>query len=161
MTVPDVEIAHLLDGPDLDGILAIDALSFSRPWTRAMYENELRQPERSFILVARTATNPVSGYCACWVVADELQINNVAVLPAERRHGVGRALIRAALAKGQRRGATRAWLEVRSANLAARELYGTFGFAEVARRLGYYEYPPDDAIVMQAVIQSIGVNPAS
>ncbi|MEW5982476.1 MAG: ribosomal protein S18-alanine N-acetyltransferase [Acidobacteriota bacterium] len=155
-----VRIDHLRHESDLEDILAIDIVSFSRPWTKAMYEDELRRPERSFILVARGDGGDVSGYCACWAVADELHINNVAVRSDRRRGGIGRALVIAALDEGRRRGARRAWLEVRAANRPARRLYGSLGFTEVMVRRGYYSAPSDDGVVMTAEIQQIGLNPA-
>ncbi len=161
MSPEPVAIEPFAGGADLDGILEIDAVSFPQPWTRSMYERDLEHPERAFILVARTAGRRVAGYCACWAVADELHINNVAVHPSTRRRGVGRALVAAALAAAAHRGASRAWLEVRSANVAARALYARLGFVERGRRAGYYAAPPDDAIVLFVEIQGIGLNPGS
>jgi len=70
----------MLDGPaDLDGIQEVDRLSFPSPWTRAMYEEEFQHPGTAFIIVLRTGTTPVAGYCSYRLVADELQVNNVAV----------------------------------------------------------------------------------
>lgn len=160
MNFGEVEVEPLNDPQDLDGILTIDAASFSHPWTREDYARELCHAERTVILIARTPEHPVAGYCACWVLADELQINNLAVLPAARQAGVGRALVKAALAAGWFRGARRAWLEVRSANTPARRLYQAAGFSDVATRRGYYSDPPDDAVVMVAAIQAVGLNPA-
>lgn len=156
-----VSIEPFADDADLDGILEIDAASFPQPWTRSMYERDLEHPERAFILVARTSRRRVAGYCACWVVADELHINNVAVHPSIRRLGVGRALVEAALAAAAKRRVTRAWLDVRSANVPARALYASLGFVERGRRVGYYAVPPDNAIVMSIEIQEIGLNPGS
>jgi ribosomal protein S18 acetylase RimI-like enzyme len=57
-----------------------------------------------------------------------LTINGVAVDPAKQRRGVGRALIDAAIAEAQRRGARRLTLRVFSPNTAARRLYESAGF---------------------------------
>lgn len=160
MNAPAVEVEPLRGPEDLEGILAIDAVSFSHPWPREAYASELAHPDRTVILVARTPHHRVAGYCACWVLADELQIHNLAVLPVARQAGIGRALVQSALAAGRLRGAKRAWLEVRSANTNARRLYRSAGFSDVATRRGYYSDPPDDAVVMLAEIQTVGLNPA-
>ena len=82
---PPFRVEPLSMPSDLDGVLEVDRLSFPSPWTRAMYEEELRQPETSFIIVLRTGTTPVAGYCTYRLVVDELQISNVAVRPEYRK----------------------------------------------------------------------------
>ena len=132
----------------MDGVLEVDRLSFPSPWTRAMYEEELRQPETSFVLVLRTADAPVAGYCSYRLVADELQINNVAVRPECRRLGAGRALVEAVLEHGRAAGARTALLEVRASNVAAQRLYASLGFVQVGVRPRYYAHPEEDALVL-------------
>jgi [ribosomal protein S18]-alanine N-acetyltransferase len=41
------------------------------------------------------------------------------------------------------------FLEVRESNRAALELYKSSGFQAISRRPGYYEFPPEAAIVMK------------
>jgi len=59
-----------------------------------------------------------------------------------RRQGIGTRLLRAALVEAYRRGATRATLEVRENNRAARAMYEKHGFVMVAQRFiaGYFTY---------------------
>ncbi|MFJ5288801.1 GNAT family N-acetyltransferase [Streptomyces sp. NPDC088348] len=56
------------------------------------------------------------------------QIRGLAVAGTARRHGVGRALLRAACAEARRQGATRITLRVLGHNTPARELYAAEGF---------------------------------
>jgi ribosomal-protein-alanine N-acetyltransferase len=78
------------EGPDdLDGILAVEAASFTNPWTRAMYEWELQNRSVCHILVVRTPDVRVAGFCSFWLVVDEIHINNVAILPDHRGRGFG------------------------------------------------------------------------
>jgi ribosomal-protein-alanine N-acetyltransferase len=143
-----------LGGPaDLDGIQDVDRLSFPSPWTRAMYEEELRQSDVAFIIVLRTHSTPVAGYCSYRLVADELQVNNVAVRPECRGQGFGRALIAFALHHGRSAGARTALLEVRRSNLAAQRLYLGLGFAQVGERPGYYSLPAEDALVLAKAVR--------
>jgi ribosomal protein S18 acetylase RimI-like enzyme len=55
-------------------------------------------------------------------------VNGIAVDPAWRRRGVGRALIDAAAAESRRRGARRLTLRVFEPNVGARRLYESAGF---------------------------------
>ncbi len=75
----------------------------------------------------------------------EYEILNLAVPPAERRLGVGRALLQEALERC--RGTV--YLEVRASNAAAMAFYAGFGFVEAGRRSGYYSHPDEDAVVMK------------
>ncbi|WP_406140525.1 GNAT family N-acetyltransferase [Streptomyces sp. NBC_01089] len=57
------------------------------------------------------------------------QIQGLAVAGTARRHGVGRALVRAACTEAGRQGATRITLRVLGHNTPARALYAAEGFA--------------------------------
>jgi ribosomal-protein-alanine N-acetyltransferase len=133
---------------DLDGVLHVEEESFTNPWTRDMYAGELQNRSVCHIYVVRTAERPVVGFCAFWLVFDEIHINNVAVLPELRGQGLGTTLVRHVLAEGRRLGATRATLEVRASNEGARRLYERLGFHVAARRPGYYSSPVEDALVL-------------
>jgi ribosomal-protein-alanine N-acetyltransferase len=134
-------------GRDLDGILAVDAATFDRPWTRAMYEWEWTHSDVARFYVARHG-DVVVAYCAGWVIFDELHINNLAVDPAWRRRGVGAALLVFVLDAAAAEGAKRATLEVRRSNEPARRLYERFGFGFAGVRKGYYREPVEDALVL-------------
>ena len=133
---------------DLEGILAVEAASFTNPWTRAMYEWELQNRSVCHILVVRTPDCPVAGFCSFWLVVDEIHINNVAVLPAYRGRGLGTRLMRRVLTEGLRLGADRATLEVRASNESARKFYEGLGFRGTAVRKHYYTNPVEDALIL-------------
>lgn len=150
------------EGPsDLEGVLEIDRESFSAPWTRAMYEQELQDARHAFIAVLRTATEPVAGYCSYRLVAGEVQINNLAVRKASRRAGLGRALVAFVLRHGARNDATLAVLEVRRSNDAARRLYAGLGFVESGTRAAYYAEPQEDALVMTRDLRNLEWDPVA
>jgi len=141
-------IEPLASPSEIDAILAIEEASFTNPWTREMYLAELRNDGVSFFYLARDPERRTIGFCSVWRVLDELHINNLAVLPACRRAGIGSALLTHVLDEGARMGATRATLEVRRSNEAARQLYERFGFSVVGVRQGYYSNPVEDALVL-------------
>jgi ribosomal-protein-alanine N-acetyltransferase len=138
-----------LDGDeDLDGVLAVEEETFTNPWTREMYAWELQNRAVCHIYVVRTATQRVTGFCAFWLVVDEIHINNVAIRPAFRGRGIGTALMRRVLEEARRLGARRATLEVRASNEGARRLYERLGFSVAGTRPGYYTNPVEDALIL-------------
>jgi ribosomal-protein-alanine N-acetyltransferase len=141
-------IDPLAGDADLDGVLAVEAESFTNPWTRDMYAWELQNRNVCHIYVVRTADCPVAGFCAFWLVFDEIHINNVAVRPQFRGRGIGTTLMQHVLAEGRRLGATRATLEVRASNTRAILLYERLGFHVAATRRNYYTHPVEDALIL-------------
>ena len=81
------------------------------------------------------------------VAADEAEVLTLAVLPALRRQGLGRALLQAAMAEARRRGAASMTLEVAVDNVAARDLYTSAGFTQVGRRRRYYANGADALVL--------------
>ena len=86
----------------------------------------------------------VIGGFAVWrgVDLDEWELLNIAVDPAFRGRGLGRALIDA-LPAG------RVFLEVRESNAHARRLYERCGFVAIGKRRKYYQHPAEDGIVLE------------
>ena len=132
----------------IDDVLAIEEAAFTSPWTRAMYLAELENHGVSFCYLAKNEEGRAVGFCSVWRVADELHINNLAVLPDFRRAGIGSALLQHVLGQGAQSGALRATLEVRQSNDAARMLYERFGFTVAGVRRSYYSKPVEDALVL-------------
>ncbi len=138
---------------DLPDVLAIEVASFAHPWTEEMFRNDLTRGDLSEPLVARLpeagTPAPIVGYICVWVVGGELHINNVAVAPRWRRHGIAGALLEATLERGRTRGARCAFLEVRASNVGAQALYRQYGFKPAGIRRRYYDHPIEDAMVMK------------
>lgn len=105
--------------------------------------------------VAESDTS-VIGFLFVRVVADEMEILNLAVEPAERERGVGGALLDAALSYGAQAGAARVFLEVRESNLRARRFYQERCFVVTDRRPRYYRSPEEDALVMARSLDGAG-----
>ena len=141
-------IERLADEQDLDGVLAVESESFTNPWTRDMYAWELQNRTMCHILLVRTSACRVAGFCAFWLVFDEIHINNIALRPDFRARGIGTALLRQVLAEGQHLGARRATLEVRASNQLARRLYERMGFYVAGVRRNYYSGPVEDALIL-------------
>ena len=133
---------------DLDAIAEIAQASFTNPWTRAMFAQELATQPLSRSYVFRGDDDVVVAFCTCWLVVDELHINTIAVRPEFRGRGIGRQLLAFVLNDARERGARRALLEVRASNAAAIALYSAFGFRTESVRKNYYPDPLEDALVL-------------
>lgn len=87
------------------------------------------------------------GFVLARAAADEAEILTLAVRPAARGKGLGRALLQAAIQKAKALGATTMFLEVGADNPAALALYAGLGFTKVGARKAYYE--GRDALVLR------------
>jgi len=134
--------------PDLDRIVEIEKAVFADPWSRKAFEFELTRPGGIFLTAE--AEDRTVGYAVGWAVSDEIHVANLAVDPARRRKGIGRALLVALL--GSHPAAAWAGLEVRRSNGAAIALYEKFGFRQVGVRKRYYVEEGEDAILMEMTL---------
>jgi ribosomal-protein-alanine N-acetyltransferase len=132
---------------DLDEVLWVEQSSFRDPWTRTLFEEELKNPDLSHFLIARCDKHVV-GYMGFWLVQEEAHITNLAVHPAFRRQKIGERLLQATMQMACSLGAQRATLEVRASNEAAKRLYEKHGFSMVAIRRKYYSDNNEDALVL-------------
>lgn len=135
-----------MERSDLDAVMVIEQASFSVPWKREHFLQEIHS-HLSFPSVALCNGN-VIGYVCPMSLFEEAQIMDIAVAPEERGRGVASLLLEQAIALSRDRGAERLVLEVRQSNLAAVGLYERFGFVRYAVRKGYYE-GKEDALLME------------
>jgi [ribosomal protein S18]-alanine N-acetyltransferase len=133
---------------DCSCIHGIEAVAAPFPWSYTAIGQELeRTNPLNFIALAREGRF-ACGYILGIIVADEMCVHNLAVLPAFRRQGIGRRLLEHALRQARLRGAARAYLEVRSKNAGAIALYERTGFAVQSIRKKYYCADGDDALIL-------------
>jgi ribosomal-protein-alanine N-acetyltransferase len=132
---------------DLEAVVAIESASFSHPWSRTHFLDEIGSP-CGRPTVAVTSGGVVAGYLCLKLVLDEVEILDLAVNYLLRGRGIGRMLVEDALFAGRSRGATVVFLEVRLGNEKAIALYRRLGFREAGRRKSYY-HDGEDAWLMQ------------
>ena len=99
-------------------------------------------------MIGNGPTGSILGYICFWVIADEIQILNLAVHPASRRQGLGRRLLTFLLALAREKKVLKVFLEVRPSNQEALDLYRSLGFETLYRRPHYYEADGEDALVL-------------
>lgn len=142
------------DHTHLEHILKIEQESFSAPWTRMMFEAEVVGNPFGRVLVATPIEDHdrpegIVGYFCYWIVFEELRLLNLAIKSAWRRQGIARRFVQFGLHDAHSQGVERALLEVRASNVAAQNLYDSFGFREYGKRVSYYSNPKEDAILMR------------
>src|SRR5659263_767846 len=140
-------------GPsDLDGVMAIEEVSFPTPWSRGMFIEDFPR-DFSDTLVAAGTEDEVLGYAVCWTIAGESHLLNIAVHPTVRGQGTGRALLTECIRRAARAGASLFFLEVRAGNEAARRLYRSMGFVFRGIRKGYYTDTGEDAVLLDREVR--------
>jgi ribosomal-protein-alanine N-acetyltransferase len=133
---------------DLEALWAIEQASFSHPWTRAMFQEELAKIPSTLYVLKEVPGKRVLGYSCFWSLSGELQLVNIAVRPDLRGQGLGGKLLNHLLLEAESREAEKIFLEVRSSNWAAIGLYERLGFKVLYRRPRYYTPEGEDALVM-------------
>lgn len=132
---------------DLDGILRIERLVFSDPWSAESFAPEFTD-EYTFFRVADVG-GVVAGYVIARIVARQGEIANIAVDPAFQGAGLGGRLLDAAVQAAEAAECEAVWLEVRVSNEPAKQLYRSRQFEPIGRRKGYYRAPVEDALVLR------------
>ena len=123
----------------------MEQVCFSTPWTESGLRAELTSDTAVFRVVL--ADGVPAGYGGMHFVCTEGYIDNIAVLPEFRRHGIGQTTVQALLSYAQKHGGTFVSLEVRESNLPALALYQKLGFQQEGRRHGFYTKPTEDALI--------------
>jgi ribosomal-protein-alanine N-acetyltransferase len=119
-------------------------------WPPRTWQQVLESPSagvRRIVLLAESV-NECVGFGVLGLLADEAEIESLAVSSPWRRRGIARRLCMDLLGWARARAANHVSLEVRVSNTAARTLYESLGFHGVATRRGYYQDPVEDALVM-------------
>jgi len=152
--IKNVELREMCTA-DLPEVLAIETESQPHAWTEKIFREELgRDCSRLVVLVVGTdgGIKRVAGFCNYWLVADEVQLLNIACSVQYRRRGYGELLMRDIVAVAKKRCARLITLEVRSGNVGAISLYEKLGFQRAGLRRAYYADNHEDALVMLLVL---------
>ena len=138
---------------DVGSIAAMEREVFEADaWSDSLVDLELIAPGR--VVVVAEHEGAVIGYASAAVIADVADLTRIAVLWADRREGVGTALMAALLHSAAEQGAERMVLEVAETNEPALAFYVVFGFVEIARRHDYYGSGVDAVVMELAPIPS-------
>lgn len=135
-----------LEADDVEAVAAVEAVVYPQPWSRAVFDDELAQANRTY-LIAETE-GAVAGYGGLMVVGPEAHITTLVVAPERRGLGLGTRIMLGLVEAAVDAGATSLTLEVRASNVEAQAIYRRFGMAPVGVRKNYYR--TEDALIMWA-----------
>lgn len=126
----------------------------SDAWSTELMRAELANPHARYLVAHPLESEEIVGYAGLLAPrrSEQADIQTIAVSPAARRGGLGRALMNALIVEAKGRGAREVFLEVRDDNPGARSLYDDLGFEELGVRKGYYQPDNVDAIVMRLTV---------
>ena len=139
---------------DAHAIYEIEQQSFSVPWSLESVLAELEGAANKLYMVI-CEDDHIVGYAGAWLVYDEGQITNIAILPSARGKGYGSKLTKQLIDECFSRGMHEIFLEVRISNLAALAMYRNLGFSVKGIRKDYYSEPTEDAYIMSLVSEEI------
>jgi ribosomal-protein-alanine N-acetyltransferase len=128
-------------------VVAIEGRAYGHPWTRGNFADSIRSGYNGQLLCAGPA---VLGYFVAMKGVDEVHLLNITVEPQYQGLGWGRVMLDALALWSRGQGAQWLWLEVRTSNLRAQQIYQRYGFRRVGERKNYYpaDHGREDAIVM-------------
>jgi [ribosomal protein S18]-alanine N-acetyltransferase len=139
---------------DVDQIMRVISVAFDpafgEAWNRRQLEDSLLMGNCHYILIdckgdTGVSGSSVAGFCLYRTGFEEIELLLLAVVPANRRKGLGRHLLEAFEDAGRRFGATQLLLEMRKGN-PAETLYCSLGFAPIGHRPNYYRTKVGDRL---------------
>ncbi len=146
---PDFQIQEMIlrnaKSGDARRLAEIDRQCFPQPYSESMLSHDIQYGDNLTLLTA-VIEQEIVGYIEIMIVADECEIQRVAVLPEYRRRYVASMLMDATLHLSESLGIKSHYLEVRAGNEPAIKLYEHFGFQKNGVRKKYYG--DEDAVLM-------------
>lgn len=134
------------NGSDADDIAYIEEECFSTPWSKKSISDSISHTPWHFFVAL--CDEKIVGYGGVYLILDEGQISNIAVLPAFRGRGIGLAILEEIIKCCGSEGCDRITLELRRSNSVARALYEKCGFVAVGERPNFYTSPVETAVLM-------------
>ena len=136
-----------MNDADLDEVVAIERAAYAHPWSRGNFSDSLKSGYQAQLL---RAGDTLIGYFVAMKGVDEVHLLNITVAPGSQGLGWGRVMLDALAIWSRAQDAQWLWLEVRTSNARAQQVYLRYGYRRVSERKNYYpaEGGREDAIVM-------------
>ncbi|HEX5130415.1 MAG TPA: ribosomal protein S18-alanine N-acetyltransferase [Usitatibacter sp.] len=132
--IPQLHYRRLRMG-DLPEIAHLEKSLYEFPWSLGNFRDSVNAGYDCWVV---THGETVIGYAVLMVALDEAHLLNFAVAAEWHNQGIGRGFLRHMIEVARVAGCQIVYLEVRPSNLAARHLYRTTGFQQIAIRPDYY-----------------------
>src|SRR5690625_7919984 len=102
----------------LDYVEEIEKISFTSPWTKETFYQEIENNTYAHYFVVELA-NEIVGYAGMWVVEDDAQITYIAIKSNHRRHKIGEKILLHLFKNAVLMVVNRLFIVVRALNIAA------------------------------------------
>lgn len=122
-----------------------------RPWHSTEIADELAKPTTRLVAAPH-------GFALLQQVGAEAEIVTLLIDPDHQRRGHGAVLLSRIFDHCRADGVSRLMLEVDAGNTPAQSLYTAHGFAEIARRAGYYK--ATDGTTTDAIVMAVSLDAA-
>lgn len=129
---------------DVKSVAEIEQQVFSMPWSEKGILDFLDNTYSRFFVSEKD--DEITGYIGSYIVADEMDITNIAVKNQYQRMGIGRMLMEKVMEEARNENCSFINLEVRESNNNAMGLYEKMGFKRVGIRKNFYSRPTENAI---------------
>ncbi len=134
---------------DLDAVMEIELDLFPKEaWSKDMFLEELAEVPQSREVVVLEQSDQIIGYASLRFVGREGDINTIAIARGHQRQGLGKKLLNWLEETAVSHGVRELFLDVRTDNEPAIDLYKAAGFVRIDIRRNYYG-PSIDADVMR------------
>ena len=133
----------------LDEVVAIERRAYAHPWTRGNFIDSLRSGYQAQLLCVGDA---IVGYFVAMQGVDEVHLLNITVDPEYQGQGWGRVLLDALALWARSQRSQWLWLEVRTSNKRAQQVYLRYGYRRVGERK--HDYPADQGTREDASVMS-------
>lgn len=120
---------------DLPWIAAMERDLYDFPWSQGNFRDSLMAGYDCWVVCDG---DEVIGYAILMIALDEAHLLNFAVAARRQRRGIGREFLLHMIEVGRDKRVEVIYLEVRPSNVAARHIYRSMGFQQIAIRPLYY-----------------------
>lgn len=138
---------RLIVEDDLDNIIAIEEAVYPFPWTRGIFYDCLNI---GYLCRLLELNGKIVAYAVMSVAVGEAHLLTIVVPHEEQGNGYGKKMLNEIITHAAADNATTMYLEVRTSNKMAIQLYHNRGFNELGIRKGYYpaEKGREDALIL-------------
>ena len=133
---------------DIDAILKIEETQSSNPWKKTHFVDEISNNLSYFLVLEEYIKKEIIGFIIFWIIEDVSELHNIAISESYKRNGHAISLINY-MFEFVKKKTKEIFLEVRTSNLSAINLYKKLKFKEITVRQNYYKNPIEDALVFK------------
>ena len=138
---------RLMTEDDLDNIIAIEESVYPFPWTRGIFKDCINI---GYLCLLLELNGKIVAYAVMSVAVGEAHLLTIVVAKDEQGKGYGKKMLNEMIQHAVNDNASTMYLEVRTSNKAAIQLYHQRGFNELGIRNNYYpaENGREDALIL-------------